>query len=432
MEDYNDKPTRFVSEFINFLTKALPIRSIPTFIELLVGCMLSSQGFVSEAYLASGCVKHWGSYYKWIEKGQWSWLNLSRQLICFILQQFPARWRFWVIDDTLVLRLSTKAPSSQMHYDHSHKGNRPNYVQGQCWVVLGCVVGGLSRLIGIPVLARLSKVSGNTTKLDIACTLIRAISSFFCKQDVLLLDCWYMKAKVILYALQHDLIVIGQARIDTALYFVPVKEAKRRGRPRKYGDKIERGDIQGMRKQYITAKLYGRKQRLRYCEITAVARFLNGRIVRAVWCEFELADGVWSKPRLLLCSHAEVSGVDVILGYARRYYIEPVFDDVKNRWGWKNAWQQTRQVLHRWTHLIFAAYALPKLLVLKLTDWKLDLNAIPWRQNQPMTAGLVRIWLCRVFSQFGIRAAWCAKTRKFTIPIPQINRGRHRKVDKAA
>lgn len=36
MEDYNDKPARFVSEFINFLTKALPIRSIPTFIELLV------------------------------------------------------------------------------------------------------------------------------------------------------------------------------------------------------------------------------------------------------------------------------------------------------------------------------------------------------------------------------------------------------------
>nr|WP_162896572.1 hypothetical protein [Cysteiniphilum halobium] len=42
---------------------------------------------------------------------------------------------------------------------------------------------------------------------------------------------------------------------------------------------------------------------------------------------------------------------------------------------------QTRQVLHRWTHLIFAAYALPKLLVLKLADWKFDLNVIPWRQS---------------------------------------------------
>ena len=82
--------------------------------------------------------------------------------------------------------------------------------------------------------------------------------------------------------------------------------------------------------------------------------------------------------------------------------------------------------------MIFAAYALPKLLVLKLTDWKLDLNPIPWRQNQPMAAGLVRIWLCRVFSQFGIRDAWCSKARKFTILIPQINRVRHRKVDKVA
>lgn len=431
MEDYNDKPIKFVSEFINFLSEALPVRSIPTFIELLVGCMLSSYGFVSEAYLASGCINHWGSYYKWVEKGKWSWLSLSRQVIRFILQQFPTRWRFWVIDDTLVLRLSTKAPSSQIHYDHSHKGNRPDYVRGQCWVVLGCVLGGLSRMIGIPVLARLSKVSGNTNKLDIACTLIRAVSSFFCKQDVLLLDCWYMKAKVILYALKHELIVIGQARIDTALYFLPV-QSKGRGRPRKYGAKIEVSDIQNFKKQYITARLYGRKQRLRYCETQAISRFLDGRMVRAVWCEFELPDKTWSKPRLLLCSHAEVNGVDVILGYARRYYIESVFDDVKNRWGWKNAWQQTRQVLHRWTHLLFASYALPKLLVLKLSEWKLDLNAIPWRQKQPMTAGLARIWLRRIFSQFSIRAAWCAKSRKFSIPVLTKYRTKHREVDKAA
>ena len=33
--------------FITFLTVALPIRSVPTFIELLVGAMITQAGFVT-------------------------------------------------------------------------------------------------------------------------------------------------------------------------------------------------------------------------------------------------------------------------------------------------------------------------------------------------------------------------------------------------
>ena len=39
-------------ECITFLTRALPIRSIPTFMELLIGAMLIQPGFVTEAWLA--------------------------------------------------------------------------------------------------------------------------------------------------------------------------------------------------------------------------------------------------------------------------------------------------------------------------------------------------------------------------------------------
>jgi hypothetical protein len=37
--------------WITFLSKALPTRSIGTFIELLIGSMLTTSGFVTEAYL---------------------------------------------------------------------------------------------------------------------------------------------------------------------------------------------------------------------------------------------------------------------------------------------------------------------------------------------------------------------------------------------
>jgi len=50
--------------FITFLAVALPIRSVPTFIELLIGAMLTQAGFVTQAWLAVNMHRHWTSYYK--------------------------------------------------------------------------------------------------------------------------------------------------------------------------------------------------------------------------------------------------------------------------------------------------------------------------------------------------------------------------------
>ena len=65
--------------WITFLSKALPLRSTGTFIELLIGSMLTPAGFVTEAYLALDMRNHWGSYYKWLRDGKWSWLALAKQ-----------------------------------------------------------------------------------------------------------------------------------------------------------------------------------------------------------------------------------------------------------------------------------------------------------------------------------------------------------------
>ena len=59
--------------WITFLTHALPLRSVPTFIELVVGALLSRRGWVTEAYLAIAAQRHWTSYYKWVQQGRWSW-----------------------------------------------------------------------------------------------------------------------------------------------------------------------------------------------------------------------------------------------------------------------------------------------------------------------------------------------------------------------
>ncbi|WP_419609384.1 hypothetical protein, partial [Thiolapillus sp.] len=40
-----------------------PLRSVGTFIELLIGAMLTPAGFVTEAYLVVTMRNHWSSYY---------------------------------------------------------------------------------------------------------------------------------------------------------------------------------------------------------------------------------------------------------------------------------------------------------------------------------------------------------------------------------
>lgn len=91
---------------------------------------------------------------------------------------------------------------------------------------------------------------------------------------------------------------------------------------------------------------------------------MNGHKVRAVWMQFEDEDGKLSKQRLLLSTSCQLSAEEVFSYYARRWSIEDLFNQMKNRWGWRKTWQQSRQVLHRWTQILSQAYALPQLLAI--------------------------------------------------------------------
>ncbi len=60
--------------YITFLTQALPLRSVKTFIELLMGSLLTQLGFVTSAIWILDMARQWPGYYKWLETGQWSYL----------------------------------------------------------------------------------------------------------------------------------------------------------------------------------------------------------------------------------------------------------------------------------------------------------------------------------------------------------------------
>lgn len=169
------KRTEFcLSEWINVLLAAVPLRSRTSFLELLCGCMISPEGWVSRAIPAIGCTRHWTAYFKLLERGTWRTVPLARALLRLVLAVLPSGTLTMVLDDTLIMRCSKRAPGVAWRREHSGKTNRPKHVWAQCIVTLEVSVlgnGGVGMVL--PILSRLVPETGNTNKLKIALALVR-------------------------------------------------------------------------------------------------------------------------------------------------------------------------------------------------------------------------------------------------------------------
>ena len=403
---------------ITFLAKALPKRAVPTWLELFFGAMLTHAGFVSEAWLAIKPKRHWSSYYKWLQTGKWSWVALGLQVARLALRQVTGKRCFVVIDDTVVCRCSRKAPESRFHHQHGAKTNRPDFVLGQNWVTLALAISSGWRNLAVPVLSRLARSTGNSGKLMAAKTLLRVVRPVLQGRiATLLIDSWYMRKSLLMMAQRMGFQVIGQARRDTALYLAPPPPTGKRGRPRKYGIKMTPEVVAQLPETRQRFFLYGAWHTVHYRSTIVLARFLEGQRVRAVWLRMERGDGSMSEQRLILCTDLSLSAARILLAYGKRWSIEDLFNQLKNRWGWKDAWQQSRQVLHRWSQILAASYAVPQLLALREEELVKTLAAsAPWRAKQPVTAGRVRLGLARIFRNVDIRGFWHPKSRKFRPP----------------
>lgn len=211
-----------------------------------------------------------------------------------------------VIDDTLIPRQSETAPGSAIRHDHAKKTNRPQFLQAQCWVTLGVsVLGNGRRKYVLPIMSRLVPIAGNRNKLTIALALVRGLAQVVMNKPVrILFDAWFMRARLVLPLLSRKMRVIGQVRLDTALFLPAVVFFKPgRGRPKKYGVKMTPEAIQALPVTELKLTLYGKEQLIRLRSVVAMARFLKGTPVRAVWCSFYDTDKQsGSKARLLLAT----------------------------------------------------------------------------------------------------------------------------------
>ena len=409
-----------LSSWITHLLTAVPPRSRATFVELLCGCLISPEGWVTRAISAITRRRHWTTYYKLLERGSLRTLRIAHALFEVVNMALPMETLNLVIDDTLIPRQSETAPGSAIRHDHAKKTNRPQFLQAQCWVTLGVsVLGNGGRKYVLPIVSRLVPIAGNRNKLTIALALVRGLAPVMMNKPVrVLFDAWFMRARLVLPLLSRKMRVIGQARRDTALFLQPVVLLMPgRGRPKKYGVKMTPEAIQALPVTELKLTLYGKEQLIRLRSVVAMARFLNGTPVRAVWCSFYDTDKQsWSKARLLLATETELSAEEILHLYARRWGIEPLFHNLKRWWGVNNLWQQKRTVLELWMQIRSTAWTLVQLLSLVVEESFPITVVAPWRNKQPLTGGLVAQWLRMELTGLAFRDGFNRKSSIFTFP----------------
>ena len=162
-----------LTTLVGRLAEAVPRRTRTTFTELLLGAAATRGGHVTDAILAAGLSRSWTSYYWFLQRGRWAWLAVWRALLAALATLFePPVWHV-VIDDTVVERLSARAPGSLVHRNHSAKPNRPRFLRGQGWLCLAAVVERGWRVGAVPLLLRLVRRGTHRGKLRSARFLLR-------------------------------------------------------------------------------------------------------------------------------------------------------------------------------------------------------------------------------------------------------------------
>jgi hypothetical protein len=400
-----------LASLIARLAAAVPARARTTFLDLLLGAAASKGGHVTDAILAAGLARGWRTYYWFLERGRWSWLRVWAALLEVLTMLFrPAVW-YVVIDDSVVERVSTEAPGSLAHHNHTAKPNRPKFLRGQGWLCLAAVIERNAFAVGaVPLLLRLVRRGTNRGKLRSAALLLRLLGQRL-GHVRLLLDAWFMRAWLIQRALAAGHTVIGCVRHDLALFDVPKPPRKRRpGRPLKYGARLSPERVAALPEYRSAEILYGKLEVVRYRTCVVAARFLRGRVVRAVWMELERPDRR-DKPRqqrLLICTDPALSAQVVISGYAKRWAVESLFRNLKHGFGLKDAWQQSRQALMRWVTVLAVGYAIPQMLAFTDPTHLAGLaEPAPWRPPGTRTAGLIQAGIARILREIG-RSAFSA------------------------
>ena len=395
---------------LNVIIISIPYKNKKLIYGFIVEIIKTRSGHITDNIKGLIGEYNYTTIYKFIERCKWNAIAVHQVFVLAIIKIFEIDKITIIIDDTIIYRSRRKkiVKGSQL-YDHSNKANRSKYVWGQNILMLAVIVKIMGKEITLPVILHLigynQKDNANengpefsSNKITSAGKMLSIVKLFLEKHKiehkniVVLFDAFFAKKRMIFSV--EEFKYIFQVRKDTALFEFPEeKKVVTRGRKKKYGKRIFINEKQ--LDQKVKKFIYGKKQTIRFTSKICKARFLDGKPVLAVWVKLENS----KKIHLYLSTELSFQPIQMLTRYSKRWNIEPLFNELKNIFGFKDIWLQKDNYYQKFLHLKLWAFIITKLSMINNLNIinKFVTDNLPWRIKKnnriPITNGIIQLTL---------------------------------------
>lgn len=351
---------------------------------------------VTSWFRAAGITRRYKAFYYFIGS-----IGRKTEAVAAVLFEFMVRLVYknehrvlMGIDDTPTPRYGPEVEGAGIHRNPTVGPDGADFVYGHVWVTLSALLRHkLWGTIGLPLLAKMyirakdiagvpkhyhipfqTKIQQAAQLVQWACDRVKQLG----KQLWIVTDGGYTKAGFLKPAIAAGATIISRLRSDACLYepLKPVKKRKR-GRPRKYGRRINLCEYAIDRSGWscVKATLYGKVVSKKVKMFTALYR-PAGCLVVALLVREDANN--W---RAFMCSNLSATAGEILEAVADRFAIEQNFHDLKQIEG---AGQQ--QVRNFWANIGVYHLNIWVHTMIELWAWNKSASAICDRSDSPWDA----------------------------------------------
>ena len=259
---------------------------------------------------------------------------------------------FLIVDDTIIRKTGKKIPGCAWHRDHAQKA----YVFGHQWVLFAL----LYKDFLLPLWAKLYHPKGTTgggpfqTKITMAKKMLQTLRLPVPCKVYLLADSWYWAKQLAQVCRKCGYHMIPQLKTTSVLFMDGGKT------------KVTTLSSIGSAYREVSLFIYGKNKTLKVARFVGIIQDL-GKVAVVVVKEKR------KKPSYLVSTNLHLSALDIVKYYAKRWKIEQMIKDLKQRLGFGHYQVRNPQAIQRHVALVLLSYCV--LILLKILQRLRDQSA---------------------------------------------------------
>jgi hypothetical protein len=348
--------------FRALVTGQISQTGLRTITGMLVGCRLSA-------------VWHHARAHRFFSHARWDPDELGLRLAVLICERLLAGGApvLVALDDTLLKRLGRKIHATFYHHDATANSEKAALAWGNNWVVVGIVVRlpFLERSLCLPVLFRLWRPrrkhipKGRSdperpTKPELAREMIDLLAARLAGRDIEVVgdNAYASKAW---RGLPKHVTVTSRLRGDAAIYARKPPRTGKKGRPRKWGQRLpslaQIATDPATQWVAATVRRYGKTETLMLCAIDGLWEPLGPEtLVRVILVKDTTKHSGYQLA--LISTDLKATPAQLVERYADRWPIEVCFEEAKELFGVGHARNRTQRAVERTVPLQFLSMTL--------------------------------------------------------------------------